>query len=60
MKSFNQHNQSSNDLYKSKESIWEKVIGGLAFFAFVLIVALSGCIEVDPIPTPNVVKKAVV
>lgn len=41
MKSFNQHNQSSRDLYKSEESILDKVIGAVAFIAFVVIVALS-------------------
>jgi hypothetical protein len=41
MKSFNQHNQSSRDLYKSEESTLDKVIGTIAFIAFILIVSFS-------------------
>lgn len=41
MQSFNQHNQSSKDLYKSEDSIADRVIGAVALIAFVLIVAFS-------------------
>jgi hypothetical protein len=60
MQSFNQHNQSSKDLYKSEDSIADKVIGCLAMIAFVLIVALSGCVEADPVPTAAPTQKVVV
>jgi hypothetical protein len=53
MQSLNQHNKSSKDLYKSEDSTFDKVLGALAFIAFVVIVALSGCVEADPIPTPT-------
>jgi hypothetical protein len=53
MQSLNKHNQSSKDLYKSEDSMLDRVIGAVAFIAFVVIVALSGCIETDPIPTPT-------
>lgn len=53
MQSFNKHNQSSKDLYKSEESVFDRVVGAIAFIAFVVIVALSGCVETDPIPTPT-------
>jgi hypothetical protein len=53
MQSLNKHNKSSKDLYKSEDSTFDKVLGAVAFIAFVLIVALSGCIEADPIPTPT-------
>lgn len=41
MISFNRHNKSSKDLYKSEESTLDKVIGAIAFIAFVVIVALA-------------------
>lgn len=53
MQSLNKHNKSSKDLYKSEDSMLDRVIGAVAFIAFVVIVALSGCIETDPIPTPT-------
>jgi hypothetical protein len=53
MQSLNKHNKSSKDLYKSEDSLLDRVVGAIAFIAFVLIVALSGCVETDPIPTPT-------
>lgn len=53
MQSLNKHNKSSKDLYKSEDSLFDRVVGAIAFIAFVVIVALSGCIEADPIPTPT-------
>jgi len=53
MQSLNKHNKSSKDLYKSEDSMLDRVIGAVAFIAFVVIVALSGCIETDPIPNPT-------
>jgi hypothetical protein len=41
MKSMNEHNQSSNDLYKSEDSLLDKVIGTVAFLAFVVIVVMA-------------------
>jgi hypothetical protein len=43
MKAWNQHNQSSKDLYKHKpeDSILDRVIATLSVIAFILIVALS-------------------
>lgn len=41
MKSLNQHNKSTRDLYKSEESTLDKVIGAVAFIAFVVIIALT-------------------
>ena len=43
MKAWNQHNQSSKDLYKYKpeDSIIDRVIDTLSVIAFILIVALS-------------------
>lgn len=41
MQSFNQHNQSAKDLYKSEESIADRIIGAVAFIAFVVIVVLA-------------------
>ena len=43
MKAFNQHNQSYKDLYKFKESdsVADRVIGTIAFIAFILIVSFS-------------------
>jgi hypothetical protein len=41
MTSMNQHNKSSKDLYKSEDSLLDKVIGTVAFLAFVIIVALA-------------------
>lgn len=41
MKSLNQHNKSTRDLYKSEDSVLDKVIGAVAFIAFVAIVALT-------------------
>ena len=60
MQSLNQHNKSSKDLYKSEDSIADRIIGATAFIAFVVIVALSGCVETDSIPTPNPTHKVVV
>jgi hypothetical protein len=41
MKAFNQHNQSSADLYKFKEETGiEKLIGAVAFVGFVVAVVL--------------------
>jgi hypothetical protein len=37
----NEHNQSSNDLYKSEDSLLDKVIGTVAFLAFVVIVVMA-------------------
>ena len=37
----NHHNKSSKDLYKSEDSVADKVIGALAFIAFVAIVVLA-------------------
>jgi hypothetical protein len=37
----NEHNKSSKDLYKSEDSLLDKVIGTVAFLAFVIIVALA-------------------
>jgi hypothetical protein len=41
MTSMNQHNKSPKDLYKSEDSLLDKVIGTVAFLAFVIIVALA-------------------
>jgi hypothetical protein len=41
MQSFNKHNKSPKDLYKSEDSIADKIIGALALIAFVLIVAFA-------------------
>ena len=41
MTSMNDHNKSSKDLYKSEDSMLDKVIGTVAFLAFVIIVALA-------------------
>jgi hypothetical protein len=41
MQSFNEHNKSPKDLYKSEDSLLDKVIGTVAFLAFVVIVAMS-------------------
>jgi len=41
MKAWNQHNQSSKDLYKSEDTIFDRVIATVSVIAFVLIVALS-------------------
>jgi hypothetical protein len=41
MQSFNKHNQSSKDLYKSEDSLLDKVIGTVALLAFVVIVSIS-------------------
>jgi len=41
MQSFNQHNKSSKDLYKSEESIADRVIGAIALIAFVLIISFA-------------------
>lgn len=42
MKSFNKHNQSSNDFTKYKEeSGIEKLIGVVAFIGFIVVVAIS-------------------
>jgi len=41
MQSFNKHNQSSKDLYKSEDSLLDKVIGTVALLAFVAIVAIA-------------------
>jgi hypothetical protein len=41
MTSMNQHNKSTKDLYKSEDSLLDKVIGTVAFLAFVVIVALA-------------------
>ena len=41
MTSMNQHNKSPKDLYKSEDSLLDKVIGTVAFLAFVIIVVLA-------------------
>jgi hypothetical protein len=41
MQSFNKHNQSPKDLYKSEDSLLDKVIGTAAMLAFVAIVAIA-------------------
>lgn len=41
MTSMNQHNKSPKDLYKSEDSLLDKVIGTVAFLAFVAIVVLA-------------------
>lgn len=43
MKAWNQHNQSSKDLYKYKpdDTVFDRVIATLSVIAFILIVALS-------------------
>jgi hypothetical protein len=41
MTSMNPHNKSPKHLYKSEESLLDKVIGTVAFLAFVIIVALA-------------------
>lgn len=41
MTSMNHHNKSSKDLYKSEDSVTDKVIGALAFIAFVAIVVFA-------------------
>ena len=41
MTSMNHHNKSPKDLYKSEDSPLDKVIGTVAFLAFVVIVALA-------------------
>jgi hypothetical protein len=41
MTSMNEHNKSPKDLYKSEDSLLDKVIGTVAFLAFVIIVALA-------------------
>jgi hypothetical protein len=37
----NEHNKSSKDLYKSEDSLLDKVIGTVAFLAFVVIVVMA-------------------
>jgi hypothetical protein len=37
----NEHNKSSKDLYKSEDSLLDKVIGTVALLAFVAIVAIA-------------------
>ena len=41
MTSMNPHNKSPKDLYKSEDSLLDKVIGTVALLAFVIIVALA-------------------
>jgi hypothetical protein len=41
MTSMNHHNKSPKDLYKSEESLLDKVIGTVALLAFVIIVAIA-------------------
>ena len=41
MTSMNEHNKSSKDLYKSEDSLLDKVIGTVAMLAFVAIVAIA-------------------
>jgi hypothetical protein len=41
MTSMNDHNKSSKDLYKSEDSLLDKVIGTVAFLAFVVIVVMA-------------------
>jgi hypothetical protein len=41
MTSMNEHNKSPKDLYKSEDSLLDKVIGTVAFLAFVLIVVMA-------------------
>jgi hypothetical protein len=41
MKSMNDHNKSPKDLYKSEDSLLDKVIGTVAFLAFVAIVVMA-------------------
>lgn len=43
MKAWNQHNQSSKDLYKYKpeDTVFDRVIATVSVIAFILIVALS-------------------
>jgi hypothetical protein len=41
MTSMNEHNKSSKDLYKSEDSLLDKVIGTVAFLAFVIIVVMA-------------------
>jgi hypothetical protein len=41
MKAWNQHNQSSKDLYKPEDTVFDRVIATVSVIAFVLIVALS-------------------
>jgi hypothetical protein len=41
MQAFNRHNQSAKDLYKSKESMTDRVIATVTLVVFILIVALS-------------------
>jgi hypothetical protein len=41
MTSMNEHNKSSKDLYKSEDFLLDKVIGTVAFLAFVVIVVLA-------------------
>jgi hypothetical protein len=41
MQSFNKHNKSSKDFYKSEDSLLDKVIGTVALLAFVVIVSIA-------------------
>jgi hypothetical protein len=41
MTSMNEHNKSPKDLYKSEDSLLDKVIGTVAFLAFVVIVVMA-------------------
>jgi len=41
MQSFNKHNQSPKDLYKSEDSLLDKVIGTVALLAFVAIAIMA-------------------
>ena len=41
MTSMNHDNKSPKDLYKSEDSLLDKVIGTVAFLAFVVIVVLA-------------------
>jgi hypothetical protein len=41
MKSMNEHNQSPKDLYKSEDSLLDKVIGTVALLAFVVIAVMA-------------------
>lgn len=41
MQSFNKHNQSPKDLYKSEDSLLDKIIGTVAMLAFVVTALLT-------------------
>jgi hypothetical protein len=41
MTSMNEHNKSPKDLYKSEDSLLDKVIGTVALLAFVVIAVMA-------------------